>query len=65
MSWAWLVVLYMGVGVDSMPGHPCGFGPNSQAPPSDPPPHALLTDTKPCTHPAGGNKSPCDCILLP
>lgn len=30
-----------------------------------PPCHALLTDTKPCAHPAGGNKSPRDCSLLP
>lgn len=56
MSWAWLVVLYTGVGVDSMPGHPCGLGPNSQAPSSDPTPHALPTDTKPAlTLPVGIN----------
>lgn len=62
--------LYVGMGVVSMAGHPCGLCPNSQASPSghhpSPAPcHALLTDTKPCTHPAGGNKSPRDCILLP
>lgn len=57
MSWAWLVVLYMGVRVDSMPGHPCGLGPNSQAPPSDPPPPmpCLLTRSLALTLPVGIN----------
>lgn len=65
----------------SICGHECGCGcgfnawtslwalslfPGSSIwPPPLHPRHALLTDTKPCTHPAGGNKSPHDCILLP